>query len=107
MHVVSIDVSLDQKGPNWQARAWVKVVDGTGAVVEVASVTGNWTFKGNPLNTLTVTTNSEGIAKMDSNKVGGASSGDVFTFTVDDVSKIGFIYQPGVNVETSDSVAVP
>ena len=85
----------------------MKVVDDTGAVVEVASVTGKWTFKGSLLNTLTVTTNSEGIAKLDSNKVGGANSGDVFTFTVDNVSKIGFLYEPEANVETSDSVAIP
>ena len=71
----------------------MKVVDDTGAVVEGARVTGNWTltFKGSPLNTLTVTTTSEGIAKLDSNRVGGANSGDVFSFTVDDVSKNGFI----------------
>ena len=107
MHVVSIDVSLDQKGPNWQARAWVKVVDDTGAVVELASVTGTWTFKGNSLNSLTTTTTSEGIANLNSTKVKEVISGDVFAFTVEGVSKIGFIYEPGANVETSDSVAVP
>ena len=78
---------------NWQARAWVKVVDDTGAVVEVASVTGKWTFKGSLLNAVSATTTSEGIAKLDSNRVGG--------------SKIGFIYEPGANVETSDLVVVP
>ena len=74
---------------------------------ELAGVTGTWNFKGNPLNTLTTTTTSEGIANLNSSKVKEVISGNVFTFTVEGVSKVGFLYQPGANVETNDSVTVP
>ena len=37
----------------------------------------------------------------------GVKDGGTFTFTVTDVIKIGYVYNPALNVETFDSVTAP
>ena len=106
IYVSDINIELQKKGPNYQARAQVTVTDGSGTVKE-ATVTGDWTFNGGYLNTATNSTNGEGKATLDSDKVRGASSGDSFTITITNVAKDGYTYDPASNTETSDSIAVP
>lgn len=106
VHVADIEMSLQSKGPNWEAQALVTVVEGDGAIVKGAAVTGDWALNGGYLGTTTENTTGQGQARLRSPKV-GAVSGDVFTFTVTGVDQPGSEYDPGANAETSDSIVVP
>jgi serine protease len=104
MHVASIDMSLKTAGPNRNAIALVKIVDGAGAPVEGATVSGLWS--GVTDDSDSALTGASGEVLLKSNKVRNAPSGTVFTFTVDDVSLAGWTYDPDTG-ETSDSITVP
>lgn len=106
LRIDRIDMSLQKKGPNWEARASVYIVDSVGTAAAAVTVTGDWTFNGGYLRTTSQDTNGEGRATMRSPKV-RASSGDVFTFTATNVAKDGYTYDPASNAETDDSITVP
>jgi hypothetical protein len=98
MYIKNIDVQLSKKGSNWQAIAYVTIWDDSDKPVRGATVTGDWTFNDGFLNTASKSTNGEGKARLESNKV-GAGAGDVFTITVTDVVKSGYTYDPSKSVE--------
>ena len=49
-------------------------------------------------------TDSQGRVKLSSNAVWRAANGTRFTFTVDEVTKSGWTYNPEANIETTDSI---
>ncbi len=52
-------------------------------------------------------TDGDGAAPFWSGKVKNPPSGSVFKFVVDNVTKDGWTYDPGSNVETEDNIVVP
>jgi hypothetical protein len=103
---LSIDISVVERGPNWQAIAYVTVFEqDSGLVVKEATVTGDWTFDGDPLNEASGKTNGQGKARLESAKVQGAQSGKLFAITITSVVKNGTVY--ALDGEISDSKAVP
>lgn len=104
------DISTSIRGlrRNWKGgKAYVTVVDGTGAYVAEAMVSGEWTLNGVYLNTDTDDTNRRGRARLRSNKVRAADTGDTFEFCVTGIVKEGYTYTPSSNVETCGTVTVP
>ena len=106
IHVQGINMSLQQQGSGWNAIAYVTIADGSGGLVKQAVVTGNWTLNGTFLTQVSGATAGTGEARIVSGKV-RARSGDVFTFTVIDVVKSGYAYDPTANIETIESITVP
>jgi hypothetical protein len=83
-----------------RATVWIKTEDG--ANVSGAVVTGDWS--GAVSETSMGSTGSDGKVTLESSTV---KNGGTFTFTVTDVSKSGYVYNPALNVETSDSITAP
>lgn len=106
LKVSSISVELAQKGPHYQARAYVVISDQSGIVVKEAVVKGDWSLNGIPLNTSFGSTNGRGEAKLDSAKV-SANPGDTITLMITGVTMNGFFYDPALNTENSKSTVVP
>lgn len=104
MHVKSIEMSSQTAGINVNAIATVTIVDKISTSVEGATVYGHW--RGATSDVDSGVTNASGIVSLESNKVKKPKSGTIFTFTVDNVSKVGWTYDPGANIETSDSITV-
>jgi hypothetical protein len=83
-----------------QATVWVRSVEG--ANISGAIVSGDWS--GAVSGTSMGTTGSDGKVMLESpNK----KNGGTFTFTVTNVTKLGYVYNSGLNVETSDSITAP
>lgn len=85
----------------YRVHAYVEIFDGAGNPVPGATVNATWSGRHNK--TVSLTTNSEGIAIDKTYWYYGGS----FTFTVNNVSKEGMIYDPSLNLETSESITVP
>jgi len=108
MHVESIVMSLETKprGKNTfvNAIASVTIVDESDdlVVVEGANVYGHWSDATSDSDS--GITDSSGTVSLKSNKVKNPTSGTIFTFTVDNVTKDGWTYDSAANVEISDSV---
>lgn len=107
MYVSNIDMSISkiaEAGPNtfYTAIATVKIVDTDDAAVEGATVSGHWSDA--TTDTDSGVTNADGQVSLESNKVKNPTSGVTkFTFTVDNVEKTGWTYNPKDNEETSNS----
>lgn len=99
LHVTAIDMAVARKGRTIQATAAVKVVDDAGVGVAGATVYGQWT--GAAVASQSAVTNAAGRATFSAKK---SRTGSTFTFTVTNVKKSGYVYDPAQNVETSDSV---
>jgi hypothetical protein len=95
MFVDSITLSVKTKGPKADAIAKVVIVDGNGAPVAGATVTG--TFTGDASGSGSGTTDASGEATIKLNVQGGVST---FTFCVDDVVLTGWTYNFVVNCAT-------
>jgi serine protease len=107
IHVSGITMDFSRKGPNYQAIAHVRVVDESNNPVSNVTVAGTWVLNnGGTLNTTSVLTGSAGTADLKSKKL-KAKSGDKFTISITGVSKAGYVYDSGSNVETSDLIIVP
>jgi hypothetical protein len=109
MHVASIDMSLDNRsaGPNtfvW-AVAGVTIVNDSGSPVEGTTVSGHWSNATSDSDS--GVTDGNGLVSLKSDSVKNPPGGTTFTFTVDDVAKDGWTYDPASNVETSGSITVP
>lgn len=108
MHIQSIGMSrvTSKVGKvNYaNARADVLVVDGSGLPVPSATVSGQWS--GLTSDSDVKATSSSGHAIIDSNKVPANQSG-TFTFTVTNITKSGWTYDPASNVQTSASILNP
>lgn len=105
MHVHSIDMSLGTRaaGKNsfTHAEALVTIVDASGAEVVGADVSGTWS--GATTNTNSGITDANGRVLLSSGEVKNAPAGTTFTVTVDNAALAGWTYDPGANVETSNS----
>jgi subtilisin len=99
MHVDSIDMSLKIRGPWVNAIAIVTIVDENGASVEGATVSGKWSEATTDSDSGITKTN--GQVSLKSDKVKKPDSGTTFTFTVDNVTKDGWTYDP--SGQTSNS----
>ena len=103
MHISAIDMSLKEAGPNVNAIATVTIVDALGNPVSGATVSGHWS--GATTDTDSGVTDSSGQVKLKSNRLRNPTSGETtFTFTVGNVTKDGWTYDPRANVETSDFI---
>ena len=109
MHIHDIAVALDtvNHGPNTfiNAIAAVTIVDATTKPVGGATVSGHWS--GATGDSDSGVTDTYGKVSLQSDKVKNPDSGTTFTFTVDDVIKDGWTYDPSANLETYDSITVP
>lgn len=103
MHVANIEMSTKTAGPNVNAIATVTVVDVGGVPIEGATVSGHWSELTSDSDS--GITDVNGSVSLNSNKVRNASG--TFTFTVDDITKDGWIYDLAANIETSDSISIP
>jgi len=94
MYVYNIDMSpkISTAGPNtfYNAIATVTIVDENSAPVDGATVYGHWS--GATSDSDSGVTDGVGQVSLVSDKVKNPSSGIVFTFTVDNVSKDGWTY---------------
>ena len=102
MRVSDIAMSLSAaKTGTARAGAAVKVLNSAGQPVVGASVAGSWS--GLTSGSSSATTDSSGVARFASAST-RATSGS-FTFTVTNVLRSGYTYQPLSNTETRDSIA--
>jgi len=104
MHISAIHMSLKTAGPNVNAFATVTIVDGSGKAVSGATVSGNWS--GATSETDSGVTDMNGQVTFTSDKRKNPGSGTIFTFTVANVEKDGWDYDPNSNNETSDSITL-
>jgi hypothetical protein len=103
MYVFDITMGFGtQPGSKYFGRAtvWIKTEDG--ANVSGAMVTGDWS--GAVTGTNMGSTGADGKVTLESSTV---KNGGTFTFTVTDVSKADYTYNPALNVETSDTIVAP
>jgi PKD repeat protein len=84
------------------ASAEVTVRDTSGKAVSGAVVSGSWS--GAVSGTAAVTTNRKGVAAF---KSPTTKSPGTFYFSVNAVTVSGYVYDVGLNVETSDSITLP
>ncbi len=102
MYVNDIAMSWRRRGNKYYGGATVWIKDDTGANVGGAMVYGNWSGAVNePDSGITL---SDGTVLIESS---GVKGGGTFTFTVTDVVRSGYVYNPVLNVETSDSIDAP
>ncbi|MFC1975980.1 Ig-like domain-containing protein, partial [Chloroflexota bacterium] len=102
LHVSSISVDAERsrrRGTYW-GEADVYVVDGNGNKVGGATVQGIWTGP-QPGGETEVTNSSQGKATFETAHTVGTSG--TYQFCVTSITKGGYIYDPGANVETCDS----
>jgi hypothetical protein len=90
-------------GPNRSATAVVIIYDTGDSPVAGATVHGTWS--GDYSASVSGVTAADGTVAFSSGKVRQANT--TFTFTVDDVSRDGFVYDPGLNNQTSATLVVP
>ncbi|NVM46722.1 MAG: S8 family serine peptidase [Candidatus Lokiarchaeota archaeon] len=105
MHIHSIDVSSKTAGPNVNAIVEVTILDKSDSPVEGATVSGVWSEATNDIES--GVTGTDGKVSFKSNRVKNPETGTTFTFTVNDVTKSGWIYESSDNTETFDSIIVP
>ena len=103
MFVYDIAMSGDQRGRNRSATAVVTIHDTDGNSVEGATVSGAWS--GDYSASVSGTANADGQVSFTSGRVKVANA--TFTFTVNDVVKSDYVYDPALNNETSDTIVVP
>jgi hypothetical protein len=103
LNVSSISVRLDKKGKNYKAIASVTITTDSGNLIEGVSVIVNWAVNGNYLNTSSGSTNSEGNVTLVSNPI-KVKSGDIFSISISEIVKDGFLYNP---INNSESITVP
>lgn len=101
IYVDSITIATASVRGGKSAKASVRILDSTGKVVPGALVTGVW---GGAVNgTTSAVTGTDGIAVLNSKTF--KKTGTI-SLTVTQVSKTGYIYDPGQNVMTKASVAL-
>jgi len=108
MHVASIDISVTTKTAGRRnkfalASAEVIIVDANGTPVEGATVHGQWSGLTSDIDS--GITDASGKVVLPSDSVKNRSG--TFTFTVYDITKEGWTYDPNANLETSDSKEIP
>jgi subtilisin len=104
MYVSSIDMILKTRGPWVNAISKISIADENGTPVEGAAVSGHWS--GATDDTNSGTTKISGQVSFKSDRVKNSPSGTIYTFTVDDVMKDGWTYDP-INSVTTANILVP
>ncbi len=89
-------------GVNYWATATVLIYNEDLVAIEGVTVDGDWT--GATVESQSDNTEGDGKVTFESSKV---KNGGTFIFTVTDVAKSGYTYDPGQNKETSDSITLP
>jgi hypothetical protein len=103
VHVEDIIMFGQQIGRNqWRAEAMVTIRDASGAPVADVEVTGS--FTGSTSSKPSGTTNAAGQVTLVSKR---KKDGGSWSFCVADVSKTGWSYDSGDNLETCDSITAP
>lgn len=102
LHVFNIDVSLMDKGPFTRGVAEVTIVGVDGLPIAGATVDGHWSGLTNDTDQFRPGSNGAGSCNSDKLK----NPTGWFIFTVDSVSKDGWVYNPAANLETTDSIPV-
>jgi alkaline phosphatase len=106
VHVQNINMSLTQAGKNWKAVAVVLIHNQSETPQVGATVTGNWYLNGNLIQSgVSGITDGSGSVVITS-PPRSAKSGDIFMFSVTNVTLSGYTYSPNENVETTDSIVV-
>ena len=103
MFVDAIDMIPNTQGRNRSATAVVTIHDANNNAVEGATVSGAWS--GDYSASVSGTTNADGQVSFTSGRVKVANA--TFTFTVNDVVKSDYVYDPALNNETSETIVVP
>ena len=103
MFVFDISMSGKAAGPNRSATAVVTIYDTGNMPVAGATVYGTWS--GDYSASMSGVTAADGTVAFSSGKVRHANA--TFTFTVDDVFRDGFTYEPGLNNQSSATLVVP
>jgi hypothetical protein len=103
MHVVEIVMSIKKRGANVNAIVKVDVKDNNDTPVEGATVYGSWSRL--TIDSDSSVTNSDGVVILESERM--KKPRGVFVFTVDHITKDGWIYDSESNIETSSSITVP
>jgi hypothetical protein len=113
LYVKNISMSYSTKGSWYVAQAALTVDaddDGQGVDIKGATVLGNWHYNASGQGAGGIIAEAEGVINP-SGKVTiespRAKDGGLFTFEVTDILKENLIYQPDLNVETSDSIEIP
>ena len=102
VHVATIDMGFASKGPNVNGTASIQIVDENGVGVPGAIVAADWS--GDVAGSVSDVTDGQGFVALSSPT---KRNGGLFIVTVTDVSATGFVYNPSLNVETSDSITAP
>jgi PKD repeat protein len=103
MFVSSISMSGSRVFTGRSAKAVITILDTKGNPVSGASVSGAW--GGNYTKNVSGTTSTSGTVSFTSARVYKANA--TFTFTVKGVVKSTYVYDPGINKETVDTIVVP
>lgn len=103
LHVSTVEVTLSRKGRDWSGRATVALLDQDGNPVSSALVEGRWTLNGTDIGGASGTTDGSGQAVVNSPKE-RASTGDVFRYTVTDVSLSGYTLDPASEGSCGEAV---
>lgn len=101
MYVYDIAMTGKKVGTNRYAIAVVTIRDTAGNPVNGATVSGAWS--GATTGSVSGTTGTNGTVSFQSASI---KKSGTFIFTVTNVTKSGFTYNPSLNIETSDSVTV-
>jgi hypothetical protein len=104
IHEDGIALLTKAESANANAKVWVR--NDSGDLVEGATVTGTWTSNGAALGAFSGVSIENGKAKVLINLV-DPQSGDVLEFCVTDMTHPSYIYDPGSNAETCDSITWP
>jgi hypothetical protein len=105
MHVGSLTgAGVKAGGPNWQAVVTIKVVDGSGAPVTGAVVSGAWTA--GTTGSAACTTAGNGTCTVTSPKANSKNVGSI-TYTVNGITHASLTYTAGANVASSVMVNKP
>ena len=102
MYVNDIAMGFRKQGQKYFGQATVWIKDDGGADVSGSLVTGDWS--GAVSEMAMGTTGGDGKIFFESGSVTG---GGTYTFTVTDVSKSGYVYNPALNVMTFGSITAP
>ncbi|UCD20200.1 MAG: T9SS type A sorting domain-containing protein, partial [candidate division WOR-3 bacterium] len=102
LHVSNIEMTQRAIGVFTKGVAEVTVLDAGDVPVPEATVIGHWS--GLPSDVDIFLTGLGGVGSCESDKIKYAAGW--FVFTVDDIDKDGWTYNPGADVETSDSIYV-
>jgi hypothetical protein len=103
MHVANIVPQFQNVPGGFQVQAVVTIQDANGAAVAGATVTVDITLPNGNHVIRTKTTNTNGRASV----LVRSSLTGAYTFTVTNVTKTAWTYDPAANAETSDTITVP